>query len=191
MSSWHFVLLFEDIQFLSFVFHFVIISRSFYVRFNLFVAWNIQRVVFPSISTCFCCSICLYIVSTVSRRCNLSVISLFNIICKSSYWCIHSIFNAGDSSSSFFSTRSLCLHSDVRNCAYSLFFLSFCLSPSLVHFTNGSEYLWRGLPVCVSLGRFSFLLSSHINLRKIIFARNIYTINTISTYRSNSLMLGI
>ena len=72
--------------------------------FCLFVAWNIQRVVFLPIFVfwwfLFCwCLCCLFFWS-----------AFLNVVFESLYRCIDTIFNAGVSSSSFFSWHIQSIH---------------------------------------------------------------------------------
>ena len=102
-------------------------SRSSHVQSHQIVAWNLHSVIFfpflcPSLS---CFSVYLYVTNTVTGCCNF--FALFNIVLCSPCWCIHTILNAGEFSSSFFSWHIVCLCHlfDTRPCALSSTFLSF------------------------------------------------------------------
>ena len=98
----------ENFQFLPKRFPSVAMSRSSRVRFRHFVAWNIHAVVFfpISLSKCFWyCFVCPYVVCAVTGLCNKSFFTLFNAVLKSSCWCIHAIFNAGELLFSIFSSH--------------------------------------------------------------------------------------
>ena len=88
----------------------------------------------------------------------LSVLFLIAVIClsllflcitfKSSYWCIHAVFDADGSSSSLFSWHILSMLSlgckALRIIISFLVFLPTMWNSFLVHFKNGPEYLTRG-----------------------------------------------
>ena len=138
-SLWHcFLLLSEEIQFpfsvtsmLSFVSHLKCPILSFFFPF-LFSGY------FHTVDPC--------VVSIVSGGYNQSSSTLFYVVFKLLYWCINTVFNAGKSSSSFFSWhfKSVNVISGVWCMVISLFVFWFiCLSSSLVHFKNGPSYLTR------------------------------------------------
>ena len=99
-----FVLLFEEILFLSLGFPFIVMSRSLHDRIFPFVALNIHTVVsLPS----FCFSVCLIVVSVANSLCNYSFFALFNVFVESLYWYILAKFIISESSSYFVDTYIL------------------------------------------------------------------------------------
>ena len=126
---WHyFVLLLKRFSF-SQSFPFLAMSRSFRVRFHLFVAWNIHLVVFLPIFPCYCCSVDLYIICVDRYNfsffalflCSLWVLVLMHPRCFQCWWILFLLL--------FFDTNCLsivylCHFLDVRPYTSSLTFLS-------------------------------------------------------------------
>ena len=99
---------------------------------------------FPFLFPTYCCSACPFIVTPLISCCNYYFFALFNVVFNSSNWCIHAIFNAGESSTSFFfwhitsmSSLGYLVHHDHQRF---LVHLSF----SRVHFKNDLKYLTKG-----------------------------------------------
>ena len=92
------------------------------------------------------CSVCLYFVSSATRRWDLSFIAPFNVVPECSNRFIPALFNAGESPS-FFYTCSLLMPSFRYNALRIVIKLwvlwSICLSSSLVYFKNGPMYLTK------------------------------------------------
>ena len=91
------------------------------------------------------CSFDPRVISIASGGCNQSSSTLFYVVFESQYRCVNAVFNAGKTSSSFFSCQSI----SYRGCktlwiVFSFLVLWFiCLSSSLIYFKNGPEYLLR------------------------------------------------
>ena len=85
-------------------FSFLSYVQVFSCEFFQFVAWNIRTIVFfPFLFPSYYCSVDLYIFSAPTGRYNKSSFALFNVVFESLRWCIRAIFNAGESTSAFFS----------------------------------------------------------------------------------------
>ena len=126
------------------------------------------KYLYSCISSHFCFLVVVvyhFAVCAVSGHINKSCFAYFYVFFESLYWYI---FNAGESSSSFFYlTRIvyLCHLWVVRPYASPLIFLfsgPFCLSFSLVHFKNGSDYPTRTTAQVFS-SLFSFPLQSVVS----------------------------
>ena len=141
----------EEIQFLSKGFAFLAMSKFFRVRFRLLVAWNVDTVIFLPIFCFLVIFVLLMLVWSVLFL--VAVISLLLyfllVVFESLYRCNHAFFNAGESSSSFFSwhMQSMYVISGCKALCMVISFLvlwSICLSSSVVLFNNGPEYFTGG-----------------------------------------------
>ena len=84
------------------------------------------------------CCLCCYLIAVI----NLSL--LFYVVFESLNWCINTIFNTGESSSTLFSLKnSLSSHFTLGIVDIFLVLRSICWSSSPFHFKNGLEYLTR------------------------------------------------
>ena len=117
-------------------------------------------------------SSCSIVVCAVFGHLNYSCFALFYVVFEFLHWCIDSIFNAGESSSTFLIHKSLSL--SFLGCKTLCIIISFLvLWSSLINFKNGPKYLTGGTAqVFIPLMRFllhSLVLSSFLVLWRYSF----------------------
>ena len=80
--------------------------QDFSMRFRFLTVRNVQTVVFLPIFDYYFCVVCI-----VFSRSNHSSFAVFYVVFEMSFWCIDTIFNADEASSSlFFLIRVVCLY---------------------------------------------------------------------------------
>ena len=112
---------------------------------------SIELFFFPLLFSGYCRPTAPHVVRIVFIGYNQSSSALFYVVFESLYRCVNAVFNAASPlSPSLLDTHSLSTSSLGCNTLGMiisfLVLLSICLSSSLVHFTNGPEYITRGPP---------------------------------------------